>query len=137
MTFWTGIVWSLTFLFGFIWINVRAKLTDSVTLDIELRELFARPNTLFAIFFVVMVSLAISYIINNYVILKEIAHAWQLLKYKYRSGKLRVLRNEDILKALDYKWTLRSIVKTVYKNAVQLDTFVLESKNIYFKSSPL
>lgn len=119
-------------MFGFIWINVRAQFTDTQTLDIELKELFARPNTLFAIFFVVLISLAISYVINNYIILKEIAHAWQLLAYKYREGKLRVLKNEEILKALDYRWTLNSIVKTIYKNASQLDTFVLESNSCAF-----
>mmetsp|Transcript_34495 Transcript_34495/g.31185 ORF Transcript_34495/g.31185 Transcript_34495/m.31185 type:complete len:104 (-) Transcript_34495:1938-2249(-) len=73
-----------------------------------------------------MGSLSISYILNNYVILKEVAHAWQLLAYKFRNGVLKSLKNEDILKALDYRWPLNSIVKSVFKNSVRLDAFVFE-----------
>jgi phospholipid-translocating ATPase len=104
IVFWTGIIWSLTFLFGFIWVNVSASFTETMYsgLNYQLDELVGRLTTLFCFFLVILFCLAFSYVIQHYVLYKDLSSAWNILKNKYKKGDLdEDLTNNKILQALD------------------------------------
>lgn len=96
-------MFSLTMLFGFIWLNARAVFTDRGGAHIDLNKLIRQPTMVFMLLFIIFICLAFSYIINNYVVVSEVANAWQLLAYKWKKGKFKNLDNDEILNVLKYK----------------------------------
>lgn len=100
---WGTITFSLTMLFGFLWINTRADLTEIRGSSVDLERFIHRPNVIFLFLLVVFGSLAISYLLNNYLVLLETASAWQILASEFRKGKLKELDNTEILKTLKYR----------------------------------
>jgi len=100
---WVTVIVSLITLFGFLWINSHASWTYGGGANIDLERFVRRPSEVFVFLFVVFISLAFSYIMNNYVVTSEVANAWQLLAYKWKKGKFQCLDNNEILNVLKYK----------------------------------